>query len=238
MKVAIIIAGHMRCWNQMFPYFKANFIDRYNPDIFISTWNDEGWWKWGNEKGVYERSPDIFFDEVRDLYNPVSIIHEDYDLFDSMFKKEAERFKNTIGWPKNVISQTYRWNKGLNLLQYHIDTTGKQYDFIIRTRTDLEILGQLPEINPSKFYTLHNEYAQGGINDVINIGNLDSITKMNTMYLQLDDLYKRTNTFCAHIFAQEIVKKYNLELISLPIPYRLWNTPWGQHQDVDRHIAK
>ena len=66
MRVAIIIAGHLRCWKQMYPYFKANFIDRYNnPDIFISTWTDEGWWKWGNEKGIYENSALVNFDEIR-----------------------------------------------------------------------------------------------------------------------------------------------------------------------------
>jgi hypothetical protein len=237
MKVAIIIAGHLRSWKQMFPYFKANFIDRYNnPDIFISTWNDEGWWKWGNEKGIYENSDAVNFDEVLEAYKPKDLKHDNYDLYDAHFKERADKFTNKIGWPKNVISMTYRWMDACRILDFYAKSNNIHYDLVIRTRTDLEVLGELPEFDPSNFYIIHNDYHQGGLNDVIHAGNMNDIFKVNTMYSQLETLYERIGTFCPHLFAQEIVKTNNIQLISLPLPYRIMNTPWGQHQDVHRFI--
>jgi len=237
MRVAIIIAGHLRCWKQMFPYFKTNFIDKYNnPDIFISTWNDEGWWKWGNEKGIYENSDKINFDEVRDAYKPKDLKYENYDDYDAAFKIRADKFANKIGWPKNVVSMTYRWAVGCTMLEYYEHYNNIEYDLIIRTRTDLEILGDLPEFNPNKFYIVHNDYAQGGYNDVIHIGNKHDIFAINMMYSRLEELYEKEGQFCPHVFAKNIVEEHDIPLISLPNGYRIWNTPWGQHQDVHKYI--
>ena len=44
MKVAIVLTGHMRHWKEVLPNFKQRFIDKYNPDIFINTWSEEGWY--------------------------------------------------------------------------------------------------------------------------------------------------------------------------------------------------
>ena len=44
MKVAIVLTGHMRRWREVLPNFKERVVAKYNPDIFISTWNDEGWY--------------------------------------------------------------------------------------------------------------------------------------------------------------------------------------------------
>lgn len=237
MKVAIIIAGHLRCWKQMYPYFKANFIDKYNnPDIFISTWTDEGWWKWGNEKGIYENSALINFDEVRQAYQPKELKYENYDDYDQMFKERADKFTNKIGWPKNVVSMTYRWLDGCKLLCDYCLNKEVHYDLVIRTRTDLIVHGDLPEFDPSKFYIIHNDYHQGGLNDVIHVGNMIDIFTVNSMYLKLEELYNKIGTFCPHVFAEDIVKTHNIQLISLPIPYNIINTPWGQHQDVHKFI--
>lgn len=237
MKVAIIIAGHLRCWKQMYPYFKANFIDKYNnPDIFISTWTDEGWWKWGNEKGIYENSALVNFDEVRQAYQPKEIKYENYDDYDQMFKERADKFTNKIGWPKNVVSMTFRWWDACHLLDRYRLKHNINYDLVIRTRTDLIVHGELPEFDPSKFYIIHNDYHQGGLNDVIHVSNVEDIFKVNRMYLRLEELYDKIGMFCPHLFAQDIVKSENIDLISLPLPYNIINTPWGQHQDVHRFI--
>jgi hypothetical protein len=236
MKVAIIIAGHMRCWKQMFPYFKKNFIDKYNnPDIFISTWSDEGWWKWGN---IHEASVSVSKEELIDYYKPKDIKFDDYNLYDPHFSQRAEKYIHRIGWPKNVISMTYRWLDGCRILEHYAVTNNVHYDLIIRTRTDLEVIGDLPDFDPKNFYIIYNHYEQGGHNDVIHVGNKRDIFAINTMYNRLDELYEKEGRFCPHLFARRIVDEDKIPLISLPNPYRIWNTPWGQHQDVDRHITK
>ena len=214
-------------------------MERYNyPDIFISTWNDEGWWKWGNEKGIYEQSSPIDFNEVRYAFQPKAITTGDYDGYDAYFKLRADKFTNKIGWPKNVVSMTYKWLDGCKLLDSYAKINNINYDLIIRTRSDLIVHGDLPEFDPSNFYIVYNHYQQGGLNDVIHVGNKEDIFKVNSMYLHLEELYEKIGTFCPHVFAEDIVKTNNIQLISLPLQYNIINTPWGQHQDVDRHIAK
>ncbi len=44
MKVAVVLTGHLRCWRDVLSNFKQRIVNRYNPDIFIHTWNEEGWW--------------------------------------------------------------------------------------------------------------------------------------------------------------------------------------------------
>ena len=73
MKVAIILTGHLRCWETVFPNFKQKFIDRYNPDIFIHSWDEEGWWQPSdvkNVKGYYDQTPKIDKQKVIDFYKP------------------------------------------------------------------------------------------------------------------------------------------------------------------------
>ena len=55
MKVALLLSGQMRNADEVFPKFKTNLLDRYDIDVFISTWD----------------SPNVY-DSVK-LFNPIAI---------------------------------------------------------------------------------------------------------------------------------------------------------------------
>lgn len=228
MKTALIITGHMRNWKQLFPYFKYKYMDVYNPDIYIHTWNTEGWWKWGD---FYRQSPPIDVIDVIQHYNPKKMFSEVYDSsFDEQFLTIASKYPNSIGYPKNMISQMYKWKKGIELLD-------EQYDLVIRTRTDVEYTEALPDFNPNYFYTPHHPLQQGGLGDMLHAGSQKDMTNFCNVYDHLDELYNQTNMFCSHMLTEQHLKNLNLNWIEFKCDYRLWNTPWGQHQDVERLLS-
>ena len=156
MRTALILTGHMRCWRQMLPHIKQKLIDPYNADVFISCWDTEGWWQWQAPKGFYENSPRVNPDEIRDAFNTKEMRYEEYQPHDSYFTERAKQYTNSYIAPKNILSMTYKWLDGFYLMKHHMAITGKTYDLVIKTRTDLEILGELPKFEPNKFYTLYN----------------------------------------------------------------------------------
>ncbi len=97
MRVAVVLTGHLRCWKQVFPNFKEKIIDRYNPDIFIHTWDEEGWWIPGdkqNEKGFFEGTPEIVDQDVIDAYKPLYFVKEYWNDFNKHFEHCGTYFKN------------------------------------------------------------------------------------------------------------------------------------------------
>ena len=114
MKVAVILTGHMRCWRDVLPNFKEKVIDRYNPDIFIHTWNEEGWWIPGdkqNTKGYFEETPKVTYDDMLN-YNPTSVIIEDWNDYNELFEYRGKLYENFAHRPKNILSMFYKLHAG------------------------------------------------------------------------------------------------------------------------------
>ena len=114
MKVAVILTGHMRCWRDVLPNFKEKVIDRYNPDIFIHTWNEEGWWIPGdkqNQKGYFEETPKVTYDDMLN-YNPTSVIIEDWNDYNELFEHRGKLYENFAHRPKNILSMFYKLQIG------------------------------------------------------------------------------------------------------------------------------
>lgn len=236
MRTALILTGHMRCWKQRLEYIKSKFIEPYNADVFISCWDNEGWWQWQAPKGFFEGSPHVNPDEIRELLNPIEMRYEQYEPHDPYFTERAKLYSNSFISPKNILSMTYKWLDGFYLLKHHMAITGKKYDLVIKTRTDLEILGDLPEFDLDKFYIIYNHYNQGGYNDVFYASNYEKAEHVSNFILNFDLLYSQTNTVCTHLMTQKHFENAEIDVTSLEIPYKLHNTPWGQHQDVVRFV--
>lgn len=228
MKTALILTGHMRCWKQTFSYFKKEYIDKYEADVYIHTWDTEGWWQWGD---FYKESPKVHMHELKQYYNPLRVSVENFSFYENLFLERSKNFTNCIGWPKNAISMMYKWHEGINMLM-------KDYDFIIRTRSDLEIIDPLPNFNPDLFYTIeHPGLNQGGLGDMFHAGNKDNMIKFSNIYNDLENIYEDTNVFCPHLITDYYIKKLQLNHNEFKANYILHNTPWGRHQDVKKYIG-
>ena len=228
MKTAVVITGHMRCWKQLFPYFKKKFIDTYNPDIYISTWDSEGWWQWGD---FYRNSFAINDNEIISAYNPKGYLKEENKTYDNLFDSLAVKYVNTYGpYIKNVISMMYKWKSGIDLIK-------EDYDLVIRTRVDVEYLELFPNFDTNYFYSAEQPGVdQGGMGDMMHAGSLKDMKAFCNIFNDLDELYAQVNMFCPHLLTEQYAKNLNLKWIEFKNQYKLHNTPWGQHQDVNKFI--
>lgn len=234
MKVAVVLTGHLRCWKMVFPNFKEHFIDRYSPDIFIHTWDDEGWWvPQEGAMGVHERSDALDVEAVRAAYNPVKMVVEHFADFEPVFAERVKTFTNFYHRPRNIVSMFYKMGAGVNLLEEHILKTGKKYDLVIRMRPDMILHQPMPEFDPEKFYTLsHRNHMGGGTGDMFQIGSFDRVASFATIGTKLEDIYAHTGLLCPHTFSVTYIQALGLPWQEFNINKTLQHTPAGQYRAV------
>ena len=95
MKVALLLTGHMRCWQQVFPNTKQHLLDKYNPDIFIHTWDSEAYWDPHSQKGVTEGGPKLDVEAIRETYNPVHMVVDHYENFEQNLDRKSTRLNSS-----------------------------------------------------------------------------------------------------------------------------------------------
>ena len=234
MKVAIVLSGHMRCWKQVFPNFQEHFLTRYSPDIFIHTWDDEGWWvPQEGAMGVHERSDALDADAVRAAYNPVKMVVEHFADFEPVFAERVKTFTNFYHRPRNIVSMFYKMGMGMGLLTEHILKTGTKYDLVIRMRPDMILHQPMPDFDPAKFYTLaHRNHMGGGTGDMFQIGSYESVSCFATIGTKLEDIYAETGLLCPHTFSVQHIQKSGLPWQEFHVNKTLQHTPAGQYRAV------
>lgn len=135
MRTALLITGYMRNWKKHFPNIKENIIDKYNADVFISsyTYSDK---QMGSE--IFK----INYDEVIDNYKPkYHIFRSEESLPDFRFKENGLE-KNGREWSLRILKQWYTIYLGSFL--FHPE----EYDVVIKTRSDFSTKNL--KINPDK----------------------------------------------------------------------------------------
>ncbi len=121
LKVALCISGHFREYRKTFQSIKTTIIDIFHPDIFISTWDEPGYWTSNNDKGVdnYGRSLDI--EDVKEIFNPTNIEVEDLNVFKNLFEDISDMIvskqENKLRWGRkqNLVGMYYKIWKCNNL---------------------------------------------------------------------------------------------------------------------------
>ena len=124
MKVALILTGHMRCWEQVAPNTRQHIIDKYNADVFIDTWDQEAYWDPHSEKGVTENGPKVDFGKVNKAYKPVRQMRiEPYGAYEQNFAERAKQFTNFYHVPKNQISMWFKVGRGMTMVEDYMMLT-------------------------------------------------------------------------------------------------------------------
>jgi hypothetical protein len=234
MNVAVVLSGHMRCWNQVFPNFKEQFIDRYSPDVFIHTWDNEGWWvPQEGAIGIHEQSDALDPHAACDAYKPIKMVVEHFDNYLTTFAKRAEGFPNFYHRPRNIISMFYKMGAAMNLLEEHIMQTGKKYDLVIRMRPDMILHDAMPNFDPNTFYTLaHRNHMGGGTGDMFQIGSYENVSRFATIGMKLEEYYAETGLLCPHTLSVHHIQKLGLPWNEFHINKTIQHTPAGQYQPV------
>lgn len=238
MRVAVILTGHLRCWKQVFPNFKEKVMDRYNPDIFIHTWDDEAYWIPGdkqNETGIFEGAPQIVDEDVIDCYKPKIYVKEYWEDYNKHFESCGEYFKNFAHRPKNILSMFYKMQQGFALVERHVAQLQNNYDLVIRMRPDMILHDDLPEFEKNTFYTLqHRNHLGQGTGDMIQVGDFAQMMLFSKAICFISQLYNQTGLLCPHVISQKHIENLGFDWKEFNINKTLMHTPKGPYVELDK----
>jgi hypothetical protein len=236
MKVAIVLTGHMRCWKQVYPNFKQRLIDRYNPDIFIETWEDEAYWDPHSQHGIVKDAPKVNFDELRNTYRPIAMRFDSYEKYQNSFEERAKQYSNFYHVPKNIISMLFKLGRGVLMLEDYMFLTGGTYDLVIRMRPDLVFNEPLPEFDPNKFYTLgYRNHMGQGTSDMIQVGNFFTISLFSKLLHHLPQIYRETGLLCPHVVSEHFIRRLGFPWEEFMINKTIMHTPLGEYKPKEMY---
>jgi hypothetical protein len=232
MKVALLLTGHLRCWEQVAPNTRQHIIDKYNADVFLETWDSEAYWDPRSQKGITENGPRIDFGKVNEAYKPIRQMRFDtYEIFEQNFTKRAEQFTNFYHVPKNQVSMWFKVGRGMTMVEDYMMLTGETYDLIIRMRPDLYFNENLPDFETNKFYTLaHRNHLGQGTSDMIQVGNFFTMSLFCKVLYHLPQLYKETNLLCPHVISEHFIKRLGLPWQEFTVNKTIMHTPLGEYK--------
>lgn len=182
----------MRDSNKAFPKFKSNLLDRYDTDVYISTWDSAN---------VYKSIK---------LFNPIAFDIEKYeDGFESMFKNIVKWDEYKLETNANLVSICAMWYKTLRAyqLKQNRDTWfGSNYDVIIKTRPDVIIEEPIELIRPlpNTIYIPKGWDWSEGIGDLMAYGG----NKVMHDYCTLSYNFKMVMREMEKINAEQLLKTY------------------------------
>lgn len=238
MKVAVVLTGHLRCWRDVLPNFKERILNRYDADVFIHTWNEEGWWIPGdkqNEKGYFEETPLINKDEIIEAYQPKGLVIEDWNNYNDLFEYRGGAFENYAHRPKNIISMFHKLNRGVVMMEDYVSQTGEFYDLVIRMRPDMILHQDFPEFDNRKFYTLaHRNHLGQGTGDMIQVGNMFNMIMFSKASCYLGHIYSKTKLLCPHVISSQWIQDLGLPWEEFTIHKTLQHTPKGEYVEMDK----
>lgn len=194
MKVALCLSGAMRTFRKTYPNLKKYLLDKYNPDVFISTWVLQDY----NSSAVSEK-------ELTDFYHPkkINVAWTHSFVVDEIVEQRNFNKRN----PQSVYSMFYRINDCNKLkMQYEMDGNFT-YDCVIRFRPDIYLeeefnLENLDQLNVPKWGDF------GGLNDQFAFGNSDIINCYSNLFHNIVDYLKEDSSL---IFNPEFLLKRHIE---------------------------
>jgi len=187
MKVALLIYGHLRTYRQCFSSLKRNLLDRYSPDIFIHTWdeNEAATKTWHNNSMTREK---IDIEHMIKLYKPISykIGHQD-----SIEDDKVTGNRISIKGQQYMLSGINQVNR---LKKEHEARNGFKYDMAIKIRPDILLKNPLNLENiDSSFLHIAGNSKTGEYSDNINdykacdIINVGSSQKLDIVSGAIDE---------------------------------------------------
>lgn len=239
-KIAICLSGELRYFNHELVKDGFNkFIQKHNPDIFISTWDHIGVSMnhgWINPEDVKNSlSIDYITEEIKKTYTNIKSI--DIENYNDWFNNIDGDKKNIIysnGYDSRTVnsySQLYKIYKS-NLLK--IDYENKfefKYDIVFRIRPDLLFVNDLDlTINDNTIYNINMPTMNipNRVYDIYFYGDSNSMDIVSNSFNNMIDLISDNfnNGLCKRdatrlLWLQSFNNKLNIDTTK-NIPCEIW----------------
>lgn len=213
MRTALLISGHFRDAHSCFPSIKEQILDRYNADVFISTWNPEG--DFHNYVPVPTRviQDSFTFDQVIKAYKPKSIKSEDFDsekikqLITKAWELDAYGPMNGETNSASILCMWYKISSALSLMQEYELSCDFKYDYVIKGRFDIQIHDDLEIGKNSSYANIPPGFDwRGGYNDILAWGSRDAMVHYCSLFHRIEDYVRNHGIF----FHPETMLKHHL----------------------------
>ena len=222
MKVAILLTGNLRTWDQC----KQQFIDTFgDADVFLSTYN----MRYGYHPVLRGRfndysdeiiSNDHILDQFKDV-NLKSYIIEDYLEVERFIEEELKNVHPSMNSHPASFGQYRKMKQCVDLLLMEECRVNEKYDLIIRTRCDM-MYGQDIHTELKENEILHHIPSIPGedwIPDQVLVSHRDNM--INISNFMFDEFYNPIYTDSLlhppHILLRNAIKHLNLVRIEKDI---------------------
>ena len=197
MKVCLLLSGQMRNADEVFPSFKSNLLDRYDTDVFISTWNSHN---------VHQSI---------NLFNPISVDIENYEAgFQSKWNQLVSHNEYKLETNANLVSMISMWYKTLRanqLRKKYESTMGFKYDLIIKTRPDIIIEEPIDLIQSDNLVIPFGWDWSEGINDLMAWGNQSDMETYCELFYSFSSLANSMDKINPETMLKQYLKIKNIK---------------------------
>lgn len=195
MKIAMTISGQPRQYAAGFLECKKWFLDKYDIDVYLHSWVDKEFYKYdffdeGKLQNTYTATENTY-KELLELYKPKNYLFEKAITFDATDIKGSnnQRLNSQLGmW----MSLKRAWDL--------VEESGIKYDYVIRTRYDLQftnyviescpLISNITQLDPNQvnLFDYHNDnHRKLNVNDLFAIGGYDVMKIYHNLFI--DQIY-------------------------------------------------
>jgi len=170
MKIALCFTGQARSFQKGFEYYKKNLLNHYNVDVYIHTWKFDG------EEKLIE-----LYEATKTITEPVLVTDADTKYTNT---PNAQKYP-----PRFTYSALYSINECRNLMM----SSGIEYDWVIKTRTDYALNVQIPfeQLDNTKLYIPNCRMVpeRDFGNDQFAFGSQSTMDKYMSTFQNMDKYY-------------------------------------------------
>ena len=233
MKIAVCISGQPRAYSRGYEYLKKNLLDVHDCDIFIHTW----------KSSIYP------VNDVISLYKPKSFLNEHYPFPTEELNAKYTNTPNPVVFPAaNTVFAYYSLFRSC-LLKIDEEVRGQKYDWVVKTRFDYALNGQIPfdSLNSHKLYIPNCRMVETRDfgNDQFAFGSSEVMNQYMATYLNLNVFYDAgyqmngEEMMKANLHYHGLIGTH-LEYVNMnnPFPPGKYNGTWHSLIRDDNHLWK
>lgn len=236
MKIALLLSGHTRSFETTYPIFKEVLFDKYDVDVFFTTWETVGWWSADSVTHFNPNKDFIEVNRIKELYNPVVLDIQNYfGFYEDHFKKESSKYEWLLTDKRvrllNPYSSYYKMQRVITIFQDYVSLMQKTYDVVIRTRPDI-LLGGLNVESPEDHIIIDGSKGidNRGVGDMLQMGRQHHILKLNNLFTDYDEVVRQCSLYCPHLYMEKYLELKSIKYVPCQ-KFTLHNSKNGQYNE-------
>lgn len=194
MKIALMLTGFLRTYEKSYKFLENNLFNKYNIDIYLSTWNrqENGSFIAKDFYNLYSKHnlKKVIIEDI-DSYNKNKFIIKKITRLNDVFDINERAKEHGFYWANRLKDQWYLVKKAF----LSIEKT-ENYDIIMRFRFDIF----LEYINLYLYngITIPKDIGGWSFSDHMAYGDAESMKKYSFLHDHIYDLYLKNNIDITH----------------------------------------